>query len=162
MKRLALLLMVLLFLGSCKNNTSNQPPTDRETIQSVTPTESVEPIISDNSDLIKNKGIGPVKNVDIGQPINQEMAKRGEQHFKSLCLACHKPAKKFIGPAPKDILKRRSPEWVMNIIINPEEMIQKDPIAIQLFEEYNAVAMPNQNVSEQQAREILEYFRTIQ
>lgn len=110
---------------------------------------------------LTNKGIGPVKSVTISETINQSMASQGEELFKSLCAACHKPTKKFIGPAPINILERRSPEWVMNMIMNPEQMIKEDPIAIQLLKEANGAPMANQNVSEEQARAILEYFRTI-
>lgn len=87
------------------------------------------------------------------------MASQGEELFKSLCAACHKPTKKFIGPAPINILERRSPEWVMNMIMNPEQMIKEDPIAIQLLKEANGAPMANQNVSEEQARAI---FRILQ
>lgn len=167
MKKLTTTLaMTLILLVSCKNNNQSQSQshTEQAPIQQSTPsqktTEAVE--TPDNSELMKNKGIGPVKSVTLGESIDQAMAKKGEAHFKTLCSACHKPSKKFIGPAPKDILKRRSPEWVMNMIMNPEEMIQKDPIAKQLLKEANGAPMANQNVSEQQAREILEYFRTIQ
>ena len=74
----------------------------------------------------------------------------------------HKPTKKFIGPAPKGILERRSPEWVMNMILNPEEMIANDPIAKQLLAEANGSPMANQHLTEEQARAVLEYFRTIE
>ncbi len=76
-------------------------------------------------------------------------------------MACHKPDKKFIGPAPKGILAKRSPEWVMNMILNPEEMVQKDPIAKALLVEYNGSPMANQGLTEAEARQVLEYFRTL-
>ena len=89
------------------------------------------------------------------------MADEGKQIFESYCVACHKAEEKFIGPAPKDILKRRSPEWVMNMILNPDEMTAKDPIAKKLLEEANGVPMIGQGLTEEQARKVLEYFRTI-
>ena len=46
------------------------------------------------------------------------------------------------------------------MILNPEQMIKEDPIAKAQFEEYGSI-MLNQRLSEQQAREILEYLRTI-
>ncbi len=89
------------------------------------------------------------------------MATHGEDVFKKMCTACHRPDKKFIGPAPKDVLKRRSPEWVMNMILNPEEMVQKDPLAKELLIEFNGSPMANQGLTEEDARAVLEYFRTI-
>jgi hypothetical protein len=69
--------------------------------------------------------------------------------------------KKFIGPAPKGILERRSPEWVMNMILNPEVMVKEDSLAKALLAEFNGAPMANQNLTEEQARAVLEYFRTL-
>jgi cytochrome c2 len=78
-----------------------------------------------------------------------------------MCLACHRIGKKFIGPPPNGILERRTPEWVMNMILNPQEMVQKDPLAKDLLKEFNGSPMSNQGLTEDQARAILEYFRTL-
>ena len=48
------------------------------------------------------------------------------------------------------------------MILNPEEMIANDPIAKQLLLEANGAPMANQHLNEEQARAILEYFRTIE
>lgn len=112
------------------------------------------------ADPLKNKGIGPVKTLELGE-VDQTLADAGKAIFDANCTACHKTDKKFIGPAPKDILQRRSPEWVMNMILNPEEMLQQDPIAKQLLVEANGAPMANQNLTEEQARQVLEYFRTL-
>ncbi|MDT0678457.1 c-type cytochrome [Autumnicola musiva] len=116
------------------------------------------------ADLIdmSNKGIGPVKNLELSDNIDQAMADKGKAVFDSKCMACHKPHKKFIGPAPAGVLDRRSPEWVMNMILNPNEMIMKDPIAKQLLIEHNGSPMANQGLTEEEARQILEYFRTLE
>jgi hypothetical protein len=50
----------------------------------------------------------------------------------------------------------------MNMILNPEEMIQKDPIAKKLLVESNLAPMANQHLTEAEARKILEYFRTLE
>ncbi len=109
-----------------------------------------------------NKGIGPVKNLELPDEIDQAMADKGKVIFDSKCLACHKPTKKFIGPAPIGVLERRSPEWVMNMMLNPNEMVLKDPIAKQLLIEHNGSPMANQGLTEEEARQILEYFRTLE
>ena len=111
---------------------------------------------------MSNKGIGPVKNLELPDEIDHAMVAKGKAIFDSKCLACHKPDKKFIGPAPAGVLDRRSPEWVMNMMLNPEEMIMKDPIAKQLLIEHNGSPMANQNLTEEEARQILEYFRTLE
>ncbi len=113
-----------------------------------------------SQDPMKNKGIGPIKSVELGE-INAEMAEEGKVIFEQMCVACHKATERFIGPAPKGITERRTPEWIMNMILNPDEMVQKDPIAKQLLIEYNLSPMANQNLTEEQARKVLEYFRTL-
>jgi hypothetical protein len=46
----------------------------------------------------------------------------------------------------------------MNMILNPQEMVQKDPTAQALLEEF-LVPMTFQNVTPEETRAILEYFR---
>ena len=110
---------------------------------------------------LDNKGIGPITSVDFSQPVDQDMATQGENAFKQKCKACHMPARKLIGPAMTGIYERRSPEWVMNLLLNPTEMLKQDPIAKALLKEYNNVMMLNQNLSQEEARAISEYLRTL-
>lgn len=110
---------------------------------------------------IEDKGIGPLTAITLEEAIDETMAKNGEDLYNQMCSACHKPTVKFIGPAPKDILKRRTPEWVMNMILNPQEMLEKNETAIALLKEYKNIPMTDMGITEEQAREILEYFRTL-
>lgn len=110
---------------------------------------------------LDNKGVGPVTNLVLPGEINQELAARGKQLFDTNCISCHLAENKLVGPAPKGILDRRSPEWVMNMIINPDEMLEKDALAQELLEEFNGVPMVNQRITEEEARAMLEYFRTL-
>ncbi|WP_107038550.1 c-type cytochrome [Brumimicrobium mesophilum] len=110
---------------------------------------------------LENKGVGPIKSVTIPETIDEALAEKGKEIYEKNCTACHKVDKKFIGPAPKDILKRRSPEWVMNMIINPDKMVQEDPLAKDLLIEFHGSPMTNQGITEDEARAILEYIRTL-
>lgn len=110
---------------------------------------------------MNNKGVGPVTSVTISDEIDQAMVAEGKEIFDTNCFACHKADTKFIGPAPKGVLDRRAPEWVMNMILDPMKMTAEDPIAKQLLIEYNGSPMANQGITEPQARAILEYFRTL-
>jgi len=109
---------------------------------------------------LSNKGIGPIKSMRFDS-INEELVAQGATAFKQKCTACHKTNAKLIGPAMQGIYERRSPEWVMNILLNPTEMLKKDPIASALLKEYNNIQMLNQNLSEEEARAIAEYLRTL-
>ena len=110
---------------------------------------------------MSNKGIGPISNVVFEKEVNIQMSNSGEKLFNQLCTSCHMINKDYIGPAMSGILERRSPEWIMNMILNPIQMLEEDSIAIELLERYNFEYMYNQNLLEEEAREILEYFRII-
>lgn len=114
---------------------------------------------ADIEDPLSNKGIGPITSMKLGE-VDAAMAAEGQELFKAKCSACHKADKKYIGPAMAGVTKRRSPEWIMNMILNPEEMVAKDPIAMALLAEYNS-PMANQSLTEDESRKILEYFRGI-
>lgn len=162
MKKFALTFLLLSFLVACgdsekkKNNstTENEKP---ETEKKEVKYDKVDGVAVD----MDNKGVGPVKSVDLSDEIDQDLAAKGKEVYDINCMACHKPDTKFIGPAPKGILDRRSPEWTMNMILNPEKMVKEDPIAKQLLMEYNGSPMANQGLTEDEARAILEYFRTL-
>ncbi|RRQ50846.1 cytochrome c [Maribacter algicola] len=108
-----------------------------------------------------NKGVGPIKNVTFGDEIDADLAAAGEEKFQAICTACHMAEQRMIGPALKGVYERRSPEWVMNMILNPDGMLKEDPIAKALLKEYNNAIMLNQNLSEEDARAVAEYLRTL-
>ncbi|SHG55274.1 cytochrome c [Winogradskyella jejuensis] len=110
---------------------------------------------------LDNKGVGKIKNLELSATIDNAMVERGAALFKTNCTACHKTNKRFIGPNPTGIMERRSPEWIMNMILDPKLMTEEDQCAKDLLIEFNGAAMANQNLTEQQARDILEYFRTL-
>jgi mono/diheme cytochrome c family protein len=107
---------------------------------------------------LTNQGIGPVKDL-VFSDIDNEMVQLGKQLYDQKCTACHKFDKRYIGPSLDGLYERRSPSWVMNIMLNPIEMVKKDPVAMQLLEEYNNVIMYNQNLTYDEARAIAEYLR---
>jgi len=111
-------------------------------------------------DPMTNLGIGPVKSMELSE-LDQAMADEGKKIYDAKCTACHNIKTKMIGPPQAGVLDRRTPEWVMNMIVNPSEMIKKDPTARRLLKEYNNVPMTEQGVTEEEARKILEYFRTM-
>jgi len=78
--------------------------------------------------------------------------------FKFKCTACHKVNKDFIGPPLTGVTQRRSPEWIMNMILNPEKMLAENAIVKALFEEYKT-PMENQKLTEDEARAILEHYK---
>lgn len=110
---------------------------------------------------MNNKGVGPFKDVTFPEEINADMATAGEAKFQAICTACHMANQRMIGPALAGVYERRSPEWVMNMIINPDGMLKEDPIAKALLKEYNNAIMLNQNLTEEETRNVAEYLRTL-
>ncbi|MFT5511856.1 MAG: cytochrome c [Bacteroidia bacterium] len=154
MKRLSNLMIIALLLGLLAGCGGSSGKSDEGTSDDTTDVKSK---VEEEADPMENKGIGPISAVTLGD-LDQEMADLGGEKFKMLCSACHKIDKEFIGPSLQAVLDRRSPEWVMNVIMNPEEMIQNDPIVKQLLIDNNMAQMANQAVSEEDARAILGYF----
>ena len=101
----------------------------------------------------------PVSSVEVG-PIDSALATEGQQIFETRCTTCHKMEGRYVGPPLGDVAGQREPEWIMNMILAPEKMLQTDPIAQELLAEYS-VPMTNQNLSEKEARAILEYLRQV-
>ncbi len=128
-------------------------------------TEKPKPIKSSDKASVrvdlKTKGVGPITSITLETEVNEAMAANGKEVFDKMCLACHRIGKKFIGPAPNKILERRTPEWVMNMILNPDQMVKEDQLAKDLLIEFNGSPMANQGLTEEQARAVLEYFRTL-
>ena len=123
--------------------------------------EAQEQLQASKSINLENKGIGPIDSIAISEEIDEEMASLGKEIYTQKCSACHKVGSTFIGPPPNGILERRTPEWVMNMILNPAEMLQKDSLAKALFMEFDGQLMTNQQVTVEEARAMLEYFRTL-
>ncbi len=110
---------------------------------------------------LSGKGVGPVTSLELPPSLDENLTRKGERYYNRLCVACHRIGKKSIGPALNGILDRRSPEWIMNMTLNPEQMVKKDPLARDLLQEYDGSPMANQGLSRDQARAILEYLRTL-
>jgi mono/diheme cytochrome c family protein len=105
-----------------------------------------------------SKGIGRFTAVTLGA-IDPSMADKGQAIFAAKCAACHKTTdQKVVGPGLKGVTDRRTPEWIMNQITNPAEMEQKDPVGKALLAKH-LTQMTFQNVTDDETRQILEYFR---
>ncbi len=125
-------------------------------------TEQVEKAEGEGESGANPFGVGPIQEeMNLPSEIDEQLAAKGEEIFKAKCTACHKIEEKYVGPPIKGVTERRRPEWIMNMILAPEKMIQQDPVAKQLVLEYNGAIMANQGLTEEEARAVLEYFRKI-
>lgn len=104
-------------------------------------------------------GIGPVKEpIELGA-IDAAMAATGKAVFEAKCTACHKMDTLYIGPALGEVTARRSGAFIMNMILNPQEMVERHPVGKQMLAE-RMTFMANQNLTRDEARAVLEYLRT--
>ncbi|MDQ3109704.1 MAG: cytochrome c [Bacteroidota bacterium] len=105
------------------------------------------------------KGSGKFTNVELTHPLDQKMVADGQKVFDVKCSSCHKLTdERVVGPGWKGVTSRRTPEWFMNFITNTDEMLNKDAEALSMLE-ICLVRMPNQNLSDDEARAVLEFAR---
>lgn len=112
------------------------------------------------SDYDPKRGEGKFNesNVTLGA-LDNTMASKGEAIAATKCTSCHKlTEERLVGPGWKGVTTRNTPYWILNFISNPDPMIEKDP-KVQAQLELCLVRMPNQGLSETDAREILEFMR---
>jgi len=104
-------------------------------------------------------GIGPVtERLDIADEIDQEMVAKGREIFTAKCEVCHAMQGEKVGPSLGDVVERRSPEFVINFILNPGENVLNHPVGLDLIEEHHT-EMPYRDVTMEEARAIYEYLR---
>ncbi|MGH2643509.1 MAG: c-type cytochrome, partial [Chitinophagaceae bacterium] len=107
-----------------------------------------------------SQGVGKFSNVQVGNAIDPKMAEAGQEIFQTKCTACHQATdQRLVGPGLKGITKIRTPAWIMNMITNPDTMTHSDPVAEALYNQYNQTQMTNQGLTDQEAREVLEFLR---
>ena len=108
---------------------------------------------------INSKGFGRFKDVKLAHPLDEEMATKGQAIYTAKCFACHKlTTEKLVGPGWKNVTDRRTPEWIMNFITNTQVMLDKDLVA-QSDLVTCLIRMPNQDLTDEQARDMLEFMR---
>lgn len=105
---------------------------------------------------VPSKGVGPIQSLTLG-PIDDALVAKGEKIFSGTCSACHKMDTRYVGPPISGVTKRRTPEWIMNMILNPTVMTQQDDTAKALLATY--MTQMSVNATEPEARALLEFFR---
>ncbi|MBK7665998.1 MAG: cytochrome c [Sphingobacteriaceae bacterium] len=159
MKTLTVLasLMIAAIFSSCGGE--DKPKTE------TAPAAQAEPqsMVQDPEEYDPKRGEGKytAESLALSDKLDEAKAKIGEDVSNVKCTSCHKMTdEKLVGPGWKDVTKRRTGEWIMNFITNPDPMLDKDPEA-QAMLELCLVRMPNQSLTDDDARAILEYMRKV-
>lgn len=150
-KILTLISVAFISLGyiSCGNSgNQNEGTTDSK------PAES-----KNVSDYDPERGEGKFKDVVVPEQLDAAMAKEGEKVYNTKCASCHKLTnERLVGPGWSGVTIRNSAAWIMNFTTNPDEMLDKDPKA-QAQLEICLVRMPNQNLNDEETRQVYEFMR---
>ncbi|WP_242928823.1 c-type cytochrome [Pontibacter vulgaris] len=159
MSAIALLCSAMLFSCSSGENENATEAQQEPGLAQQEEAPATEAATEQTAAADEGKGVGPVTTVEVGENIDEALAGTGKTLFEGKCSACHQLSdQKVVGPGLAGVTERRKPEWIMNMIINPEEMTKQDPTAKKLLAEH-LTQMTNQNVNEQDARALLEFLR---
>jgi len=98
--------------------------------------------------------MGPIK--------HGKAAETGQQIFESRCAACHTIGKgKLVGPDLAGVTSRREENWLKRQIKEPDKLLaEKDPIAMQLLQEANNVAMVPLGLSDAEVVAVIAYLKS--
>jgi hypothetical protein len=154
MKKLLILPVLAISLFACSGNKENKTEATQEG------GSPLKDIMDDTSGYAANeKGIGKFTDIQLPATLDEKSAAQGSGIYDLKCSSCHKLTnERLVGPGWEGVTQRRKPEWVMNFVTNTDEMLNKDPEAQSMLETC-LVRMPNQSLSDEDARHVLEFMR---
>ncbi|MEF3074039.1 SCO family protein [Methylobacter sp. Wu1] len=85
---------------------------------------------------------------------------RGEDLYRSRCDSCHSlGAEGGLGPGLSGVTEKREHAWLARWLKEPDQMLaEKDSVAMQLFDKYNEVPMPNLKLSDADVEALIAYM----
>ena len=151
MKKIFVSGIIALGMAACSGNSSNEK-------NEAAPATS-EKTDNGNPSYDPKRGEGKFTKVDVSPNLDVAKADAGSKVYSVKCSACHKLTdEKLVGPGWKGVTSRHTAEWIMNFATNTDEMMNKDPKA-QAMLEICLVRMPNQNLTDDDARNVYEFMR---
>jgi cytochrome c551/c552 len=160
MKKLIFLAALCTVIASCGGNaTQEKNPYVQDGANSKTEDANSKKEANGNPSYDPKRGTGKFTHVDVPATLDASMADQGQKIYEVKCNSCHKlTGEKLVGPGWKGVTTRYAAEWIMNFVTNTDEMLNKDPKA-QAQLEICLVRMPNQNLSDDDARHLYEFMR---
>jgi len=154
MKKIAIFLFIGAFITACGGGNS-----ENSTPGSETPSSEQKGSESGTPSYDPQRGEGKFTKVEVGETLDAAMAANGEKVYSVKCGSCHKlTSEKLVGPGWLGVTDRHTAEWIMNFATNTDAMLDKDPKA-QAQLEICLVRMPNQNIGDDDARNLYEFMR---
>ncbi len=156
MKKIIIISAFGLFMAACGGGAGNSATEENKSASNDEQNEESE---HSNPSYDPKRGEGKFSTVDVGEHLDATKADAGQKVFDVKCSACHKLTdEKLVGPGWLGVTTRHEPVWIMNFVTNTDEMITKDPAA-QAQLEICMVRMPNQSLSDDEARNLFEFMR---
>ncbi|HRP32111.1 MAG TPA: cytochrome c [Agriterribacter sp.] len=153
MKKFFIIGSIALSVYACGNADNSK---ESASTSSSTPTETTQ---NGNPSYDPKRGEGKFENIELPGTLDQAMAASGKQIYEVKCASCHKLTdERLVGPGWKGVSSKHKPEWIMNFITNPDAMIDQDP-ELQAQLEICLVRMPDQSLSDDDARHLVEFMR---
>lgn len=92
--------------------------------------------------------------------VDAELAAQGEELFRTrACIGCHTlGGGRLTGPDLQGVTERRTFDWIVAMVMNPDSMVKSDSIAKALFAEYMTPMLPAR-VTQEEAAAIYEFLR---
>lgn len=114
-----------------------------------------------SAELVERAGDGP-DDIDDGGidaiPDDPTLVEEGQHLYRiEGCAACHLMDQDHTGPGLRNITEERSVSWLAKVIMHPEQMRQRDPLAQHVAEQYPS-PMPETNLDAETTRAILAYL----
>ena len=110
--------------------------------------------------LSEKPNYGKIKEVAMDPVPNAVLVEKGQRVFDVTCTSCHKYSERYVGPGLGGVTHRRTPEFVMNMILDTETMLEQDDTVKCMLLEY-LLKMPNMQIDETDARNVLEHLRHV-
>lgn len=101
----------------------------------------------------------PVVNKSVSAPAQSP----GEELFRTDCEVCHSAGKEDgLGPGLQGVSQRRDKAWLTRWIKEPDKLLAaKDAIAVELYNRYKQVQMPNLKLSDTDVDALMVYLTTL-
>lgn len=106
--------------------------------------------------------VGPQAMAQADQvPTDEAIIEQGGSLFKEWgCNTCHAVERKVVGPALGGIYNRRDLPWIYAFVRNSSQVIGSgDEYAVNLYNEYNNLQMPNHDLSDEQILSIISWVK---
>jgi protein SCO1/2 len=92
--------------------------------------------------------------------VDKNLANKGKGLWTARgCTGCHTIGKgKLAGPDLAGVTERRELEWLKKWLKESDTMVESDPIAKQLYEEYNKTLMPNMRLKPEEIDALIHFI----